>query len=73
MSGKNLVSAPKTYNMYERYYPTRKTIGSTGIWDNSAMTTAARSKAIDNIDDFMRLNAQGQYTRLDNAPVYLLD
>lgn len=75
--GKNLLSAPKSYRTYERYYPDRKQLDYYGIWSNRNMVSNPKEKGIkaENVNDFFEKIANNPDTkvRLPLAPVYRLE
>lgn len=74
VSGKNLLSAPKTYRTYEHYYPNRIKMSNDGHWENFMLNpTITPNSKVKTIKEFLEKSGKGEYAVLDGAPTYLLN
>lgn len=86
ITGTDLVSAPKTYNMLEHYYPSKVLLNNNGRWSNSNMVSKNNTENLKDVvegwnpvakdlKDFLTRTKNNPDKRLDlfNAPVYRLE
>ena len=77
ISGRELISAPKTYRTLEHYYPNRVKIDNMGHWSNDGMTGlfTGPSKHVYTIEDFLKATSENPTERVHfiGAPRYRLE
>lgn len=77
ITGKELISAPKTYSTLEHYWPNRTKLGDFGTWSNKGMVPnqEQRQNTVFDLQDFLKAVSENpnQKTTFIGAPVYRLE
>lgn len=68
-SGNMLLSAPKTYRIWE-HYPNRQLLGNYGTHNNFNMASYGELDNVGSIEDMVANTAKGIPTKFEGAPVY---
>lgn len=77
ITGRNLISAPKTFSTLEHYYPSKVKLDDMGHWSNDSMTGLFEGpkKTVYTIDDFLKSVSENPTERVHfyGAPRYRLE